>query len=61
MHFFATLKLIEHIVSAVKVCSNACVGSFSGIEMSFFPKITTFWANPPPGKRKLNLLSNPIP
>ena len=61
MYFFVTLKLFKHIVSAVKVCSNACVGSFPGIEMSFFPKINGSWPNPPSGNKKLNLLSKPIP
>ena len=40
--FFVTVKLIEHIFSTVKVCSNPCIGPFPGIEMSFFPKINKF-------------------
>ena len=64
---------MEYIFSAVKVCSNPCVGPFPRTNKSFFllsmcaeklistPKINTFWSNPPPGNKKLDLLSNPIP
>ena len=63
---------MEYIFSAVKVCSNRCVGSFPRTNMSFFllsiwveefistPKIDTLWSNPTPGNEKLDLLSNPI-
>ena len=64
---------MEYTFSAVKVCSNPCVGPFPRTNMPFFllsmcaeklisaPKINTFWPNPPPGNEKLPLLSNPIP
>ena len=54
MSFFVTVKLIEYIFSAVKVCSNHCVGPIPKTNMSFFllsicaeeltsaPKINTF-------------------
>ena len=54
MFFFVTVKLIEYIFSAVKVCSNPCVGPIPNTNMSFFslslcaekliftPKINTF-------------------
>ena len=71
--FFVTVKLIECISSAVRVCCNPCVGPIPKTNMSFFlllmcaeelisaPKMITFWSNPPPGNEKLPLLSNPIP
>ena len=64
---------MEYIFSAVKVCSNPCVGPISNTNMSFFllsmyaekllstPKINIFWPYPPLGNEKLPLLSNPIP
>ena len=73
MNIFVTVKLIENIFSAVKVCSNPCVGPFPRTNIPFFllsiwgeelisnPIINTFWPNPPPGNEKLDLLSNPIP
>ena len=30
-------------------------------ELISAPKINTFWPNPPPGNKKLDLLSNPSP
>ena len=54
LSFFVTVKLIEYIFSAVKVCSNPCVGPFLRTNMSFLlllmwiekliftPKINTF-------------------
>ena len=52
--FFVTVKLIAYVFSAVKVCSNPCVGPFRRTNMSYFllsmcaeelistPKINTF-------------------
>ena len=34
--FFVTVKLMEHIFSAVSVCSNPYVGPFPRTNMSFF-------------------------
>ena len=34
--FFVTVKLITYIFSAVKVCSNPCVGRLPRTNMSFF-------------------------
>ena len=62
--FLITTKLMEYIFSAVKVCSNPCVGPIPKTNKSFFlstPKINTFWPNSPPGNEKLPLLSNPVP
>ena len=64
---------MKYIFSAVSVCSRPCVGSYQRTnmffsllsiweeELTYTPKINTFWPNPLPGNEKLDLLSNPIP
>ena len=64
---------MEYIFSAVKVCSNPCVGPFPRTNMYFFllsivqkklrstPKTNSFGPNQSPGNENLDLVSNPIP
>ena len=64
---------MKYNFSAVKVCSNPCVGPLPRTNMTFFLlsmwveelisalKTNTFWPNPLPGNEKLDFLSNPIP